>query len=105
MLGVVHPIDLAREVLEDGRHALLVGEWMMRTVLAYRAAQCFRPSPHETDSFPGALAVLWSDAASLCPGYTGGVVGVGPRGPPAWIRSTPHMPVAWRHGARGGHHI
>lgn len=79
------------------------GEWMMRTVLAVRAAAAMRAHPRAPPS--AVLRQALVDATRRCPGYQGGLIGLGPSGPPAWARTSPNMSVAWRAEGAGGHAI
>ncbi len=48
VLGVVHPIDLARAVLEDGRHCLLAGPAALRFART-QGVELAHPAVHETE--------------------------------------------------------
>lgn len=48
VLGVVHPIDLARAILEDGRHCLLAGPAALRFARAHHV-DLAHPAVHETE--------------------------------------------------------
>lgn len=78
------------------------GEWMIRSVMAYRAVMALSEAGEAASLV---LRRLLETSARRCPGYSGGLIGLTPDGRPGWARTTPHMGVAWRLGNSGGQHI
>jgi beta-aspartyl-peptidase (threonine type) len=78
--GVVSPIGLARRILEDGRHILLVGPGAVAFAREHAVALC-DPAAHVTERQRQRLAALRAGrAAAAGPGGTVGAVAIDARG-------------------------